>query len=108
MDHSQQSRQLDARRHQNDINEQRRINHLPVAIALRDPLQAPSILSAANVQIKKWREHALCSKDYIDAWEALLQDPQLAAKVLEDTSVNAMRLRQNSPFVASVKKFKRS
>jgi len=98
-----QSRQLEARQRQNVVNEKRRCNHLPIAAALRDPLQAGPIIVAATIQIERWRKERLCSNDYIDAWEALLANPEQAAVLLEEISPNAAQMRQNSPFVTSIR-----
>jgi hypothetical protein len=92
--------QLDA------INERRRTKHLPVARALRDPASAQAVIVAAKIQIHLWREKNLCSYDYISAWECLLLHPEQAADMLEAHSLEAIQLRQNSPFVASVRHFR--
>ncbi|MQY52399.1 hypothetical protein GHK24_11510 [Rhodocyclus tenuis] len=51
-------------------------------------------------QVRLWRAKNLCSRDYIDAWESLLAQPEKAAEMLEDPSPYAAQLRQNSPFVS--------
>lgn len=89
------------------MDEQRLQKHLPVARALRDPSQAPTVVAEARQQVSLWRNKNLCSLDYIEAWENLLDAPVQAAAVLEDAfSSSAVQLRQNSPFVASVRRFK--
>ena len=96
-----------ARQDKQKVDEQRREQHLPVARALRDPRQAPLIVAEARQQVALWRSKNLCSADYIEAWESLLNVPVQAAEVLEDAfSSSAVQLRQNSPFVASVRRFK--
>lgn len=101
------SRQIQARQEKEAIDEQRRQKHLPVARALRDPHQAPLIIAEASEQVRLWRQRQLCSPDYIETWEHLLKAPSQAAAVLEDvSSSNAVQLRQNSPFVAAVRRFK--
>lgn len=96
-----------ARQDKQKIDEQRLKKHLPVARALRDPTQAPLIVAEARQQVALWRNKSLCSVDYIEAWERLLNVPVQAAEVLEDAfSSSAVQLRQNSPFVASVRRFK--
>ena len=82
-----------ARQDKQKVDEQRREKHLPVA--------------EARQQVALWRSKNLCSADYIEAWESLLNVPVQAAEVLEDAfSSSAVQLRQNSPFVASVRRFK--
>ena len=105
MNPDRQFAQMQARQDQAAINERRRIKHLPVAQALRNPNLAPDIIAAAMRQIELWRNQHLCSQDYISAWEALLIDPLLAAKMLEEHSLNAIQMRQNSPFVATIRQF---
>lgn len=89
-----------------DLNERRLVKHRPVALALRSrsPV-ADEVIELAQVQIDRWKKHSLCSSDYISAWENLLQNPDKAASVLEERTPRAAALRQNSPFVASVRKF---
>lgn len=105
MDKQLQFDRLAARAAQDDINEQRRIKHLPVARALRNPSDAFEIIASAKVQLQLWRDRGLCSGDYIAAWDDLLKQPQQAALVLEERSVRSAQLRQNSPFVSAVRRF---
>jgi hypothetical protein len=90
-----------------DIGERRLAKHAPVAQALR-AAAAPvveEIIALARLQVERWEENSLCSKDYILAWRQLLKDPAEAAQILEERSSRAAALRQNSPFVATVRKF---
>jgi hypothetical protein len=96
--------QQQARRQQELVNERRKRKLLPVARALVDPLRSQEIVRVAMGQVLLWRKNQLCSPDYIDAWEGLLKRPQEAARVLQDSSPYADQLRQNSPFVAVVRK----
>lgn len=105
MDNQSRLDRLSARAAQESVNEQRRIKHLPVARALRDPSLATPIIALAKVQVQLWRDHGLCSADYIAAWDELLQQSARAATLLEEQSVRAIQLRQNSPFVSSVRRF---
>lgn len=57
-----------------------------------------------HLQLAKWQENSVCSKDYIAAWCELLKNPA-AATVLQERSSRAAALRQNSPFVTTVRKF---
>lgn len=90
-----------------DVNERRFVKHLPVARALRESSSsvAMEIIVLAQVQVDLWEKKSLCSKDYIDEWTDLLLDRSRAAAMLEERSSRANALRQNSPFVASVRKF---
>ena len=103
MDNQLRLDRLSARAAQDGVNEQRRIKHLPVASALRDPSHVDSIIALAKVQVQLWRDRRLCSGDYIAAWDELLQQPARAAVILEEQSARAIALRQNSPFVSSVR-----
>jgi hypothetical protein len=105
MNPDRQFAQMQARQEQAAINERRRLKHLPVAQALRNPNLAHGIIAAARQQIELWRSQHLCSQDYIVAWEALLANPLLAAELLEEHSLNAIQMRQNSPFVATIRQF---
>ena len=105
MDNQLRLDRLSARAAQDSVNDQRRIKHLPVARALRDPSDAASIVALAKIQVQLWRDRGLCSGDYIAAWDELLQQPARAAAILEEQSVRAIQLRQNSPFVSSVRRF---
>lgn len=93
-------RQQQARKAQLELNEHRRQKLLVVARSLRDPQQAPAVVASAMEQVRLWRAKNLCSRDYIDAWESLLTEPEKAAEILEDPSPCAAQLRQNSPFVS--------
>lgn len=90
-----------------DIGERRLAKHVPVALALRvaSAPEVDEIISLANLQVERWEKNSLCSKDYISAWRELLKHPSDAASILEERSSRAAALRQNSPFVASVRKF---
>lgn len=99
-----QKRQQQARKQQQELNESRRKKLLAVACALRDPSRSREVVISAMHQVSLWRKKSLCSSDYIDAWEELLKRPEQAANVLEDQSLYAVQLRQNSPFVSVVRK----
>jgi hypothetical protein len=96
-----------ALQHASDAIERRLVKHRPVATALRggSAAGADEVLELAHAQIRLWEQQNLCSQDYIDAWKELLQHPIQAAWILEERSSRAAALRQNSPFVASIRKF---
>ena len=105
MENAASSRQQLARQAHTAQTEARRQWHLPVAQGLRDPLLAATIIEAARVQIEMWKARKLCSQDYIAGWEALLATPLMAAQLLEQQSDYAAQMRQNSPFVATVRQY---
>lgn len=90
-----------------DVHERRLEKHRSVARALRGGAAAGAdeVLTLAHEQVALWERGNLCSQDYIDAWKDLLRDPHRAAQILEERSPRANALRQNSPFVASIRKF---
>lgn len=92
------------RMNQQEINEKRRLRHLPVALALRDLVRANEVIISARQCIEMWREKGLCSHDYIEAWDNLLNHPDQAAAILEARSSYADQLRQNSPFASVVRR----
>ena len=106
MSNSLKAHKMLARHEKLAVDEARREKHLPVAYALRDPSQVSAIVAEAAVQVGLWRSGHLCSIDYIEAWEGLLKQPVEAANVLESRSLKSIQLRQNSPFVAAVRRFK--
>lgn len=98
--------QAQARLQQQELDARRRAKLQAVVVALRDPGQAPAVVAAARKCVDLWRDRKLCSQDYIEAWDKLLDDPRAAADVLDEQSSWANQLRQNSPFAAIVRKFK--
>lgn len=50
--------------------------------------------------VEQWRTHQLCSSDYIDRWQALLELPlpKLAQAMVSDADSWGPALRQNSPW----------
>jgi len=103
-DMGQQESQAKARQHQLEINEKRRQKYAMVVRALRDPILAQEVVNSAMVQVHLWQEKKLCSRDYIDGWMALLNDPMKAADVLEENSPYAVQMRQNAPFVSYIRR----
>lgn len=95
-----------ARAAQNIASEQRRAKFAPLVLALRDPVRSREVVALASQQVKLWRNKSLCSLDYIEAWDGLLKRPLDAAAILEEESPYAAQLRQNAPFVSSLRKLK--
>lgn len=86
-----------------ETNEKRRLKHVAVARALRNPALASMVVKSAMVQIRLRHEKQLCSHGYIDAWLELLNDPVKAAAMLEEQSPYAVQMRQNAPFVSYIR-----
>jgi hypothetical protein len=105
MDEQRRHLRVQARQAQQEHNERRRAKLHAVAVALRDPGQASAVIALARQYVNLWRDRALCSQDYIDAWSDLLDDPQAAADLLDERSPRADQLRQNSPFAAVVRAY---
>lgn len=59
-----------------------------------------SLLGSARARVRAWREIEVCSLDYIERWEALLELPieRLAAEMVGDCNGWGRALRQCSPF----------
>lgn len=59
-----------------------------------------SLLGSARARVRAWRENEVCSLDYIERWEALLELPieRLAAEMVGDCNGWGRALRQCSPF----------
>ncbi|WP_434717188.1 hypothetical protein P5X00_40045 (plasmid) [Paraburkholderia sp. A2RO-4L] len=57
------------------------------------------MVANALEQVEKWEGGRLYSRDYIDAWCAMLSGPPEAiADLLEARTQLTLRLRQNTPF----------
>ncbi|KAG0164662.1 hypothetical protein DFQ30_009562 [Apophysomyces sp. BC1015] len=88
-----------ARQQQSDRENRRLAAHARVAEQLRAGYGVEPVVASAREQIEKWQQGALCSRDYIDAWQNVLAEgPARIAEVLEDPSPFGMQMRQNTPF----------
>ncbi len=78
------------------------IRHKAVALRLlaADEEALRLLLGSARARVRSWRETEVCSLDYIERWEALLELPieGLAAEMVGDCKVWGRALRQCSPF----------
>ncbi|MBA3695544.1 MAG: hypothetical protein H0W85_01955 [Methylotenera sp.] len=92
-----------ARLAQSNIELHRLEAHAVVANMLRDANASKDLINKAKAQIAKWRDNQLCSYDFIQEWEVLLENPIKAAEILEDMTPASIRLRQNSPFAVYLK-----
>jgi hypothetical protein len=62
--------------------------------------RADEIRNQARKRIELWRAQRLCHVDYINSWEAMLDDlNEFKARALE-ASDRGVALRQNTPFSA--------
>jgi transcriptional regulator with XRE-family HTH domain len=60
----------------------------------------PGAIGRARDQVRKWDEHRICSKWYVDRWSEILSGPdrQIASKLLGLDKADARALFQNTPF----------
>ena len=60
----------------------------------------PGALKRAREQVRKWHEHRICSKWYVDRWSRILEGPgpRVASKMLGLDGAEARALFQNTPF----------
>lgn len=93
---------LRARAEQQLVAEVRLNRHSEVASRLpaADEVAHRSLLGRASAPVRAWRETEVCSLDYIERWEALLELPieRLAAEMVGNCDGWGRALRQCSPF----------
>ena len=81
---------------------ERLIRHqqLAVELATLPPAQGRQLVEKAKAVVEQWRAHQLCSRDYIDRWQTLLELPlpRLAQAMVSDADGWGPALRQNSPW----------
>ncbi|MFT4100728.1 MAG: type II toxin-antitoxin system Phd/YefM family antitoxin [Burkholderiaceae bacterium] len=91
-----------ARAAQQSIDKDRLIKHQKIAIELllMPAAQRRAAIAKARAEVDKWRRERLCSPDYADRWQALLDLPATElARAMSDESLDWGRaLRQNSPW----------
>ena len=98
----QAARQL-ARAAQAGVEKDRLILHPRITIdlmALPDP-SSRALAQAAAAVIGRWRHQQLCSSDYTERWQFLLNRPlpQMTVKRVSDLDDWASAPRQNSPWI---------
>ncbi|KAG0185468.1 hypothetical protein DFQ28_009276 [Apophysomyces sp. BC1034] len=94
-----------ARQQQSDRENRRLAAHARVAEQLRAGYGVEPVVASAREQIEKWQQGALCSRDYIDAWQNVLAEgPARIAEVLEDP---LMRLEDIHLILTEAKKISR-
>ena len=91
-----------ARTAQQLVEKDRLIRHqkLAVELLLMPARQQRKAIAKARAEVARWRHERLCSPDYADRWDALLDLPvRELARAMSDESLDWGRaLRQNSPW----------
>lgn len=79
------------------LNRHKEVASQPLA-AVEEALR--SLLGSARARVRTWRDTEVCSLDYIERWEALLELPieRLAAEMVGDCNGWGRALTQCSPF----------
>lgn len=84
------------------VEKDRLIKHQKIALnlLLMPEKQCQAAIHRARQEVSRWRENRLCSADYIDRWNAILQLPMAAMVEQMTTEQHAWgtALRQNSPW----------
>ena len=84
------------------VDQGRLIKHqkLAVELLLMPRRQQREAIARARAEVARWRRERLCSQDYADRWDALLDLPvEKLARAMSDESLDWGRaLRQNSPW----------
>lgn len=96
-----------ARLNQTLVEKERLITHQKIAISLLTlpAQQRRTLIRQARAVVGRWRAGNLCSKDYIDRWQSLLELPvdELAAAMTSDAEGWGNALRQNSPWTTIIR-----
>jgi hypothetical protein len=73
--------------------------HKKVYQLLLSSYRADEIRKQARKRIELWRSNKLCSLDYINAWDQMIDDlNEFKMKALDEVSDQGVALRQNTPF----------
>ena len=84
------------------VEKDRLIKHqrLAIDLLLMSKASQRALISRARTEVARWRSERLCSSDYSDRWESLLDLPvkQLAKAMASDELDWGSALRQNSPW----------
>lgn len=90
-------------RAENAAVEQARLDrHYRIALTLlSDARRAPQLVNRARKEVARWEERGLCSQEYIERWNRLLQldRRRLAVEMCGDLAGWGNAMRQNSPWV---------
>lgn len=91
-----------ARLAQSIVEKDRLIKHQKLAIdlLLMSSAKREEFIGRARAELARWRRDRLCSPDYADRWESLLDQPveELALAMGSDALDWGTALRQNSPW----------
>ncbi|MFC7409608.1 type II toxin-antitoxin system Phd/YefM family antitoxin [Hydrogenophaga atypica] len=91
-----------ARADQALVEKDRLIKHqaLAIQLLLMPAADSQALVTRAQQEVTRWRRERLCSLDYIERWEALLQRSvnELAQAMGSETLEWGTALRQNSPW----------
>lgn len=83
----------------------RLIKHQRIAIDLLTlpAMKRNALIQGARAVISHWRDERLCSQDYIEKWQSLLELPlgEMAKAMTSDAEGWGPALRQNSPWSAA-------
>lgn len=91
-----------ARSAQQLVEKDRLIKHQRLAIELltMPEAQRDKHLLNARAEVQRWRRDRLCSRDYADRWDALLNQPlaSMVRAMCDDSPGWGPAIRQNSPW----------
>lgn len=83
--------------------QERLIQHQQTAVVLATlpPAESKELVEKAQAAVAKWQADRLCSRDYIQQWQKLLNlpVPELAKAMVSDLDGWGPALRQNSPWI---------
>ncbi len=92
-----------ARTTQACVEKDRLIRHQRIALdlALLPSSETSRLIRNAMSIVNRWRNERLCSKDYIEKWDEILQLPpkKMAETIVSDMDGWGPSMRQNSPWV---------
>ena len=101
---------IEARAKQNLYEEKLARAHDRIAASLALGQIGAAEIERARGQVRKWEEHGICSRWYVDRWRAILDGTgrQAAAKLLALEKDDARALFQNTPFGFLVREYLRA
>lgn len=101
-DLGQSARQLARERHA-ILEKDRLIRHQRIALDLTTlaPDRRDRLIKDARAVVSRWRAERLCSIDYIQRWEHILEmaPEEMALAIVSEADEWGPALRQNSPWV---------
>jgi hypothetical protein len=87
------------------VDKERLIRHQDIATGrlVLPAKESERLIDRAREEVARWRRERLCTPDYSDRWEALLQLPlpQLARAMADPQLEWGPALRQNSPWLVA-------